>query len=933
MDDPTLVSHVSTLIGTGNYGYGIGQTPPGAQWPNGAMRLSPDTSLGLEPFRINFDEFGGYWYHDTYLECFSHTHVQGAGEGDFMNFGVMISREDPNQNTNIIVEKSPIWYKSKFSHTNEVATAGYYATEIDDANTKAELTVCGPFSGMHRYTCRPDQTTGNTSRPCVWSLDLCHGVMVDMLQDGSSCKSAQMLSMSPAPTQFPLSASGEAGPTIINITATMIDFGDFAHDSPNGIPLYIFMQVEVDVSSPTTISLGMWQNNTIVTTAITDSVFYSGTTTGSLGSFFTVDASDGSTAGIVTFTVRAGISFLSADNAIANLMAESTANNKALMTFDECLSASQARWERELRKIVVSGGVANTNKTASKLYPDKDVDHLTTFYSAVYHQKSCPSRYDEHDGRYIGIDNVIRSATRTTVPVKNPDGSTSTKTFVNHRYSDYSIWDEYRSHDPLLGLLYPHLAQQIGLSMLQMYYEEQQVQLPKWVLANVETNTMVGDHSAIILADWMTKGVKYLEGQANPYSFANLTSACYKAISDQCQQNGLAATSKGYIPCDQDHNGASVTLDVALDAGALINMGRVLGISQLVNDQQLNNCAGSYKNVWGVEQLNQTYFCPRYSNGTQFCPWPLTPYFLFEEWYTEGNSAQYRWYVPHDIIGLIGLFPAGPVDFVNSLNTFFVQSEQWPLGNTLPNWAFWAGNEPSILAPFLFNFAGNQFAHLTQYWVQNVLDTYYPSGPEGIPGNDDYSTMSAFCLFGYIGLYPVASTNNYSLVVPRFDDIQLRLGGLDAVDGDEDAGIYFSPWGDGLLNGGAAPDADGNYLFLHIKAYNRPDPSETPIAYISGIKLNGALLPTPIVTHQQMIQTTPAGQPTLLEFYLTNVPTVFGDLSGSMPVHIPPPTAVNNQSPFNKNDVDNIAKAYKAHRPNGKVSKKTKKRNTRRKSF
>ena len=107
------VDYVSTFIGSGGAGYGIGSINPGPQFPYGAMRLGPDTSLGLgarsrplsmqrshtvmcdpcvsivrmcrravlaaDPLLIPFNHFAGYYYNDDYIRAFSHTHMVGAG--------------------------------------------------------------------------------------------------------------------------------------------------------------------------------------------------------------------------------------------------------------------------------------------------------------------------------------------------------------------------------------------------------------------------------------------------------------------------------------------------------------------------------------------------------------------------------------------------------------------------------------------------------------------------------------------------------------------------------------------------------------------------------------------------------------------------------------------------------------------------------------
>jgi putative alpha-1,2-mannosidase len=75
---------------------------------------------------------------------------------------------------------------------------------------------------------------------------------------------------------------------------------------------------------------------------------------------------------------------------------------------------------------------------------------------------------------------------------------------------------------------------------------------------------------------------------------------------------------------------------------------------------------------------------------------------------------------------------------------------------------YWAGNEPDIFAPYLFSFSGRP--DLTQKWTRWLLKNKYSILPDGIPGNDDYGTMSAWVIWSSIGLYPLAGSPTYILV-------------------------------------------------------------------------------------------------------------------------------------------------------------------------
>ncbi len=135
-----LISYVDPMIGTGGHGH----TFPGAMVPFGMVQLSPDTRME------NWDGSSGYHYSDKTIMGFSHTHLSGTGAPEFCDILFM-----PTTGTvNVLVgdeDNSETGYRSKFSHKNESASAGYYKVLLDDYKVTAELTATNR-TGFHRYT-------------------------------------------------------------------------------------------------------------------------------------------------------------------------------------------------------------------------------------------------------------------------------------------------------------------------------------------------------------------------------------------------------------------------------------------------------------------------------------------------------------------------------------------------------------------------------------------------------------------------------------------------------------------------------------------------------------------------------------------------------------------------------------------------------------
>jgi predicted alpha-1,2-mannosidase len=148
---------VNPFIGTSGHGH----TYPGATLPFGMVQLSPDTD------NQGWDWCSGYHYSDQSIMGFSHTHISGAGGADYgdillMPFtGKLQTEPGPKDNPDA-------GFRSRFSHQNETANAGYYRVFLDDYRINAELT-CTRRAGIHQYTFPASDSS--------WiAIDLQHGI-------------------------------------------------------------------------------------------------------------------------------------------------------------------------------------------------------------------------------------------------------------------------------------------------------------------------------------------------------------------------------------------------------------------------------------------------------------------------------------------------------------------------------------------------------------------------------------------------------------------------------------------------------------------------------------------------------------------------------------------------------------------------------------
>ena len=144
-----FAKHVNPFIGTGGHGH----TFPGATVPYGMVQLSPDTRIDG-----SWDGCSGYHYSDNLIYGFSHTHLNGTGVSDYGDIMLMPTMGEPSFDNNV--------YSSPFSHTNEKASAGFYAVKLDKHNIDVRLSTSTRV-GFHEYTF-------NTSGQANIILDLNH---------------------------------------------------------------------------------------------------------------------------------------------------------------------------------------------------------------------------------------------------------------------------------------------------------------------------------------------------------------------------------------------------------------------------------------------------------------------------------------------------------------------------------------------------------------------------------------------------------------------------------------------------------------------------------------------------------------------------------------------------------------------------------------
>ena len=434
-----------------------------------------------------------------------------------------------------------------------------------------------------------------------------------------------------------------------------------------------------------------------------------------IGAYFTFPSSTAQ-----TIEVKLGISYVSIENARLNLDLE-----QPDFDFEATHSAARDAWNKLLKRIEVKGGTT---------------DDQTIFYTALYHLLLHPNILQDINGDYpkMGSYEVLNSTGQ-------------------NRYTVFSLWDTYRNVHPFLSLVYPELQSEMVNSMVAMYKESGW--LPKWELLGMETEVMVGDPATIVIADTYLRGIQNFDINA-AYQAAKKAATLE---TDNLLRPGIKYyNSLGWIP-EQVEDGVwgtvSSTLEYNLSDWNLSQLAKVLGKRD--DYQFFGNRSLSYRNYFddSTKMLR-----PKMPNGAWLTPFDPEAGKNFEPviGFVEGNAWQYRFFVPHDIQGLKALL-GGDEAFIDALHECFA-TENYDMAN-----------EPDITYPYLFNYV-NEEEWRTQRTVRDLIRKHYRNSPDGIPGNDDTGTLSAWLLFSMMGLYPDCPGNmNFTLTTPVFDQINIYL--------------------------------------------------------------------------------------------------------------------------------------------------------------
>ena len=423
--------------------------------------------------------------------------------------------------------------------------------------------------------------------------------------------------------------------------------------------------------------------------------------------------------------VKVALSPVSIDKAKLNMQAE-----MAGWDFDATVKAADDAWNRELARIEIQ-----TNDQTKK----------RVFYTAMYHLMTSCSKFNDVDREYRGADGKVHKAD-----------------FTN--YTTLSLWDTYRAAHPLMTVAFPEMQRDFAQTFLNIY--KQQGRLPVWHLMGSETDCMVGNPGAIVLADLTMKG--FVEDK-------ELALEALKATQMKDIRSLGLLKEHGYIPWNLEPENETVAkaLEYCAADDGVAKVAKLLGKSDDYN--YFFNRSRSYKKYYDPE----TRFMRAVGTDGKF-RLPFNPFFAEHRTndYTEGNAWQYTFLVPHDVKGLINLFGSDKA-FMSKLDSLFFV-EGWAGDNASPDMSgmtgqYAHGNEPSHHVIYMYNYAGrpDKAAPL----LRKMLNEMYLDQPDGLSGNEDVGQMSAWYILSSVGLYQVDPVGGRFVIgSPLFDKATVNVG-------------------------------------------------------------------------------------------------------------------------------------------------------------
>ena len=372
------------------------------------------------------------------------------------------------------------------------------------------------------------------------------------------------------------------------------------------------------------------------------------------------------------------------------------------MDFEEVKSRTADQWEKQLSTIDVKGGMK---------------DDRVIFYTSLYRTYLSPADVSSPDGAYLGTDG---------------------KVYISEDfryYSNWSLWDTFRTKFPLLVLTEPAKMRDMATSLIHLYATGKK----DWSTGFESTPTVRTEHAVILLLDAYRKGITNLDFRKG-----------YAGMKQEMERLPMRSPDQ--------------KMESAYDLWAMAKIAEIIG-EKADSEQYRQRSVSLFEETWKKEFMNVTPAFEVMKNNGLY----------------QGTRWQYRWAAPQYIDKMIEWVGQ---DSLRSQLTYFFDHHLYN-----------QGNEPDIHVPYLFNRLGAP--EKTQQIVRSLmtepmihkyggnsefktpyLGKAFKNAPEGYSPemDEDDGTMSAWYVFGAMGFYPLlVGDEYYDLTSPLFDRVLLRL--------------------------------------------------------------------------------------------------------------------------------------------------------------
>ena len=372
------------------------------------------------------------------------------------------------------------------------------------------------------------------------------------------------------------------------------------------------------------------------------------------------------------------------------------------MDFEDVKSRTADQWEKQLSAIDVKGGKK---------------DDRVIFYTSLYRTYLSPADVSSPDGAYLGTDG---------------------KVYISEDfryYSNWSLWDTFRTKFPLLVLTEPAKMRDMATSLIHLYATGKK----DWSTGFESTPTVRTEHAVILLLDAYRKGITNLDFRKG-----------YAGMKQEMERLPMRSPDQ--------------KMESAYDLWAMAKIAEIIG-EKADSEQYRQRSVSLFEETWKKEFMNVTPAFEVMKNNGLY----------------QGTRWQYRWAAPQYIDKMIEW--VGQDSLRLQLTYFF--------DHHLYN----QGNEPDIHVPYLFNRL--EAPEKTQQIVRSLmtepmihkyggnsefktpyLGKAFKNAPEGYSPemDEDDGTMSAWYVFGAMGFYPLlVGDEYYDLTSPLFDRVLLRL--------------------------------------------------------------------------------------------------------------------------------------------------------------